>query len=307
MKWIEAKVIFNAEDSQLAMDLIANLFHEFGLQGVVIEDIEIDPDEDWGEDAVALPEQNAVIGYFPENDHTGKRCRILEKKLKRLEKEVCLKSRIFYSRMDEADWSESWKSYFWPEKVSANIVIKPTWREYTRIEGEIVLEIDPGMAFGTGIHPTTALCITMMEILLKRGDSFLDVGTGSGILMVAAAKLGAQKIWGIDNDEEAVKIANDNLLQNRIEPKKIKVLAGNLVDGVDQKFNLAAANISSEVILKLLDSITGVLTANGIFICSGLVEKNQTEVVEKMIRVGFEIIEIRTRDDWVAIAGRLAL
>jgi len=304
MRWIEAKVTFDADDLQLAVDLISNLFHEFGVQGVVIEDPEIDPDEDWSENAVDLPEQNAVTGYFPENDKTAKRCRILEQKLQRLEKEACIKTRIFYSQMDEADWSESWKKYFWPEKIGAGIVIKPTWREYDRVEGEIVLEIDPGMAFGTGTHPTTALCIAMMEAYLEKGDSFIDIGTGSGILMIAAAKLGAKRIWGIDNDEEAVKIARNNLLQNRIEKSTFHVATGDLVHGVNEQFNLAAANISSEAVLKLLDSIGNVLTEKGIFICSGLVEKNKTEVVEKMERLGFEIIDIHTREEWVAVAAK---
>ncbi len=108
MKWIEAKVVFDFDDRRLAVDLIANLFHEFGLQCVVIEDPEIDPEEDWGEDAVDLPEKNAVIGYFRKDDKAAKQCRVLEQKLKRLEKAAGIKSRIFYSQMDEADWSEAW-------------------------------------------------------------------------------------------------------------------------------------------------------------------------------------------------------
>ena len=304
MKWIEAKIIFDFEDKQLAADLISNLFYEFGLQGVVIEDPEIIVTEDWGEDAVGLPKQNAVIGYFPENDKAAKRCRILEEKLKNLQNELGLTSRIFYSRIDETDWSESWKSYFWPEKISAGIVVKPTWREYSRIGDEIVLEIDPGMAFGTGTLPTTALCIEMMETHLKKGDSFIDVGTGSGILMIAAAKLGAAKIRGVDKDVDAVEIARQNLLQNKIEVEKFKVTAGNLVDGVDEQFNLVAANITSDAVLELLSSVTGVLFANGVFICSGILEKNKAKVIQKMKIAGFEIIEIRTKEDWIAIAGR---
>lgn len=306
MKWIEAKVVFDFNDRRLAVDLIANLFHEFGLQGVVIEDPEITPEEDWGEDAVDLPEQNAVIGYFREDDKAAKRCRILEQKLKRLEKAIGIKSRIFYSQMDEADWSEAWKSYFWPEKIGAAIVVKPTWREYSRSEGEIILEIDPGMAFGTGTHPTTTLCVEMIASYLGQGDSFLDVGTGSGILMIAAAKLGAAKLVGIDNDEEAVKIAHRNMLQNRIESEIFKITTGNLVDGVDEQFDLAVANISSDAVLELLDSISDVLTQKGIFICAGIVEKNKIDIVQKMKSLGFEIIDTRAQEDWVVIAGRVS-
>jgi len=305
MKWIEAKVIFDFQDRQLAVDLISNLFYESGLHGVVIEDPEIVPGEDWSWDAPDLPQQNAVIGYFPENAISSKWLEIIEENLHRLKKELGIASRIFYSRIDEADWSESWKSHFWPEKIGAGIVVKPTWREYIGAENETVLEIDPGMAFGTGTHPTTALCIELLETYLKKGDWFLDVGTGSGILMVAAAKLGAARVRGIDNDDQAVEIARQNMLQNRIETKTFKVTAGNLVDGVDEPFNLVAANISSDAVLKLLDSLGGVLAANGMFICSGIVAESKNNIVTKMETQGFEVIEIRTKEGWAAIAARL--
>ncbi|MBU0699583.1 MAG: 50S ribosomal protein L11 methyltransferase [Proteobacteria bacterium] len=305
MKWIEAKVIFEFDDRQLAVDLISNLFYEFGLRGVVIEDPEIVPGEDWAQDAPDLPEQNAVIGFFPENDMSSKKLKIIEEKLHGLEKELGIASRIFYSPLDEADWSESWKSHFWPEKIGAGIVVKPTWREYVRAENETVLEIDPGMAFGTGTHPTTAMCIEMIETYLKRGDSFLDVGTGSGILMVAAAKLGAAQVRGVDNDDEAVKIARQNMLQNRIETKTFKVTAGNLVNGIDEPFNLVAANISSAAVINLLDGVGGVLAENGMFICSGIVAESKSAIVAKMETLGFDVIETRTKEGWVAIAARL--
>jgi len=306
MKWIEAKIVFDYKDRQLAADLISNLFYEFGLQGVVIEDPEIATQEDWGEDAVDQPEQNAVIGYYPENDKAAKRCRILEKKLKGLQAELGITSRIFYSRIDETDWSESWKSYFWPEKISAGIVIKPTWREYSRTGDEIVLEIDPGMAFGTGTHPTTALCIELIKSYLKKGDLFLDVGTGSGILLIAAAKLGAARVRGVDNDDDALEIARQNMLQNQIEAGTFDITSGNLVDEVDGQFNLVAANISSDAVLELIDGVGGVLAPNGIFICSGIVESNKYAVVEKMKAAGFEIIETLAKQDWIAVAGRIS-
>jgi len=306
MKWIEAKIIFDFDDLQLAADLIANLFYEFGLQGVVIEDPEIAVEEDWGQDAVDLPQQNAVIGYLPENDKAAKRCRVLEEKLKDLQKELGLTSRILYTRIDETDWTESWKSYFWPEKITSGIVVKPTWREYLPAEDEIVLEIDPGMAFGTGTHATTALCIELIETYLKKGDSFLDVGTGSGILMIAAAKLGAAWIRGVDNDEEAVKIARQNLQQNQVATDIFEITTGNLLNGVDEHFNIVAANITPGAVLELLSRVAGVLSASGIFICSGLLAKNKPEVIQEMKNTGFEIIETRTQKDWVAVAGRVS-
>lgn len=306
MKWIEAKVIFEADDLQLAVDLIANLFYEFGLQGVVIEDPESAVDEDWGHDAVDLPKHNAVIGYFPENETAARRCQILEEKLTNLQKELGLTCRILYSRIDETDWSESWKSYFWPTKIATGIVVKPTWREYVPAADEIVLEIDPGMAFGTGTHATTVLCVELIQTYLEKNDSFLDVGTGSGILMLAAAKLGAAKVRGIDNDDDAVAIARRNLLQNKIEAQMFKITAGNLLNGVDEHFNLVAANITSDVVLELINSIGGVLTDNGIFICSGILAKNKAKVIQAMKKTGLEIIATRTQEEWIAVAGRVS-
>jgi len=305
MKWIEAKVIFEFENKELAADLISNVFHEFGLQGVVIEAPKAFEQDDWADDASGLSEYDAVTGYFPENHKAQQKCTILEEKLKKLKKEIGIKYRVYYSHIDEVDWSESWKEYFWPEKVGAAIVIKPTWREYAVSEDETVLEIDPGMAFGTGTHPTTALCIEFIETYLKKGDSFLDVGTGSGVLMVAAAKLGAKKVCGIDNDKDALNVAEKNLVQNRIERKTFRLLNSHLVDRVTERFDMVAANITFEAIFILLDDIKRVLNDNAIFVCAGMIEKNKGVVVEKMEGLGFDILKIKTKDDWVAIAGKL--
>jgi len=166
-------------------------------------------------------------------------------------------------------------------------------------------EIDPGTAFGTATHPTTVLCIELIECYLEQGNEFLDVGTGSGILMVAAAKLGAGKICGIDKNIAAVEIARRNLRLNQIEEKRFEVKAGNLVDDVQVQFDLVVANILTEVMVVLLDSIKKVLKKTGVFICSGMLEKNTHRVEKKIIGSGFEILEIRTKNKWVAIAARL--
>ena len=304
MKWMEAKVIFDFGDKSFATDLISNIFYDLGLKGVVVEELDFEPVEGWIDSTASLPEHDAVTGYFPQDEHAGKRRRLLEKELERLKKESGIISRIVYREFDEKDWAESWKTHFWPEKISKTMVVKPTWREYSPQENEIVLEIDPGMAFGTGAHPTTALCVNMIEKYIKRGDSFLDVGTGSGILMIAAAKLGAEKVWGIDIDKNAIEIARKNLLRNGIDEIRFRVNTGELVDVKEEHFDLIAANIFSEIIIVLLDSVKRVLIRNGIFICSGIIEENKSKVVEKMESLGFEIIEILTKQKWVSIAGR---
>jgi ribosomal protein L11 methyltransferase len=184
------------------------------------------------------------------------------------------------------------------------LVVKPTWRDFEAKENDIVIEIDPGMAFGTGTHPTTSLCLTMIEKYLKPNDRFLDIGTGSGILMIAAARLGAGIIHGIDNDEVAVEVARKNLTLNKIDPKQFKVVYGDLSKTVTQCYDFIVANILSEVIIELLDDILRVVAPNAFFICSGIIEKNTAKVLSKIKSIGLEIKELVKEDEWIAIAVR---
>ena len=309
MKWIEAKVVFDqpGQDpaaTELAVDLISDIFYEFGLQGVVVEDPALDPEEDWAEDAIGRAVCNAVTAYLPEDSQTDQRCQILEEKLSLLSERPGLISRISYKKLDDEDWAHAWKAYFWPQKISDNLVVKPTWREYKAGAGEVVIELDPGMAFGTGTHPTTVLCVAMIEKFLKPDDCFLDVGTGSGILMIAAAKLGAARVSGIDKDETAVKIAAANLELNAIESQRFQVKTGNLVDETNETYNIIAANILTHVILDLIVDIKRVLSPGGVFICSGIVDKNHSQVTKALQDIGFEILETAYKEGWVAITAR---
>ncbi|MDX2496553.1 MAG: 50S ribosomal protein L11 methyltransferase [Desulfobacterales bacterium] len=303
MRWIEVKVIFDFQDTQLATELISNLFYDLGLQGVVVETPEIDSSQDWGDDAV-IPEHWAVIGYFSDDEQSKKRLETIEKNIKSLETTNGIISHAVYAKIDEADWAETWKAFFKPEKITKNIVVKPIWKDYSRNRDEIVLEIDPGMAFGTGTHPTTCMCIAMIEKYLKKDGSFLDVGTGSGILMVAAAKLGAINLWGTDNDDVAVDIACKNLIQNKISESTFKILTTHLVDTVTQRFDLVAANLTTTAVLTLLDDIKRVLAPNGLLICSGIVEADKEKVLEKMANLDFEALKVLIKEGWVSFVCR---
>ncbi len=304
MKWIEAKVIFDSPNPQVSSDLISNIFFELGLQGVSLEDPFEEPVEGWGADALKKPEHYSVSGYFPINELDEKKRFLLENQLSTIEKDNQILIRVVYRELDEEDWAESWKEYFWPEKITDKIVVKPSWREYKAKADELVVEIDPGMAFGTGTHPTTSLCMILIEKYLKPGDVFLDIGTGSGILMILSAKLGAEKIRGVDKDKMAVNIAEKNLIQNNIKPSKFKVVSGNLANSVNEKFNLIVANILSDVILILLDNITHVMAKNCTLICSGIIEENADSVIQKMTSLGFNIAEVLTKEKWVAIVAQ---
>ena len=305
MKWIEVKVIFNCTPKELATDLVSNIFYDLGLKGVVVEDPDIKPVEEWGKTDKIKPTDIAVTGYIPEDKQSRKHLGIIKEKLTGLEKECGIFSKSVCRTIDEQDWSESWKEFFHPLKITNRIVIKPSWQDYDANPDDVVIEIDPGMAFGTGTHPTTALCISMIEKYMKTGDKFLDIGTGSGILMITAARLGAQKVCGIDNDEIAIDIAEKNLLLNEIDSKNFKLMTGNLTDKVDERFDFVAANILTETIMVLLDSVKSVLKKKSVFVCSGIIEKNEGKVVEKMVASGFEIADTLKQEEWVSIAGIL--
>lgn len=305
MKWIEAKVIFEGENKCQAAELIAQVFDDMGIKGVVIEDPDQEPDEGWGDNAVERPGQDAVIGFWADNQFSEEKHLRLENALDGLGRHARITTRLSFRQIDEQDWAESWKAYFWPEKISDRITVKPTWRPYRPEPGEVVLEIDPGMAFGTGTHATTALCIRLIEAHLRPGCAFLDIGTGSGILMVAAAKLGAAELFGVDIDEVAVEIAEKNLRLNQVDSDCFALATGHLVDVVPRKFDLVAANILSEVIVRLLDDIGKVLKTGGTLICSGIIAENRETVLLKMAETGFEVLDVSDQEEWVAIAARL--
>lgn len=304
MKWIEVKIVLGADRNPVAGELIANLLFEAGLQGVVEEDPELEPAEGWGGGAIDRPQQPAVVGYFPKDRRADQRRRGLEDRLALLKENFALPCQIRYQQLDEADWAEAWKAFFKPQKIGRHIVVKPTWCAYQNGPEDIVLELDPGMAFGTGAHPTTALCINLIEDYLNKGESFLDVGTGSGILMIAAARLGAGFVCGLDKDPLALEVAAANLRLNGINSRKFSLKMGNLLSGIEDQYNMIVANIFTHVILELLDHLPRALVSGGVFVCSGIFEKNKNVVIAGMKKVGFEILEMRAQEEWAAIAGR---
>jgi len=304
MKWIEIKVTFYSENKHLAADLISNIFFDTGLKGVVIIDPEDEPVEGWGAGAEEKPDNDAVTGYFPKNDFIEKRINDLKKGLLKLEKGLGITYFLQFNEIDEKNWANSWKKYFRPLKISSKIVVKPTWCEYDQADGEIVVELDPGMAFGTGSHPTTFLCVNLIEKYIKSKDSVMDIGTGSGILLIAAAVFGAKKLFGIDIDEVAVDIARQNLLLNHIEPEIFQVKTGKLDSVKNHFFDMVVANILTDVIVDIIDDVRNVLKKEGIFICSGIIEEKKDLILLKMKQSGFKILEVRSKEDWVAVTGK---
>ena len=205
---------------------------------------------------------------------------------------------------DDSGWKDKWKEYFKPAKVGKTIVVKPTWEEYEAKPGEKVLEIDPGMAFGTGTHETTSLCIKMMEDYMKPGDKVLDVGCGSGILSIAGALLGAEKVLGIEIDPEAVEIASENIALNHVEDIA-SARYGDLTKGVDFKADIVVANLMADLVIMLSRDAANHMLPGGVYISSGILDEKVVPVVDAMRGLGFRILEVRQDGMWCAVAAAL--
>lgn len=304
MKWIEARVEFDAPDPETAGDLIAAIFTGMGLSGVVMQTPMPDAGIDWDRNALPFPDRWGVTGYFPENSMIDARKKNLEAGLAELYG-MGIVSRVTYTRIDDCNWTESWKTHFHPVRISDTLVVKPTWRDFEASSSDIVIEIDPGMAFGTGTHATTRLCLQLIEQHIQDGDRMLDIGTGSGILMVAAARLGAARVFGLDTDEVAVETARQNLLKNRVAPDVSDLFIGT-VDALSGRcFDLICANIITETIVDIIPGIRGLMRISGRFICSGIPEERKDDLLPILKNAGFVTYDIMERDGWIAIAAGL--
>ncbi len=308
MKVMEIKVIFESDDTEKAKKEIGDIFYDFGATGLKIEEPMTHRNslDYYKNEKDFLMVDHAVSAYFPMNIYAERRKQAI---LKRFEETFAEREDIVYTidfyDFEEEDYQNSWKKYFYTQKISERFVVKPTWREYEPQEDELVIEIDPGRAFGTGTHPTTSLCIKLMEENIKEGNTVIDVGTGSGILMVAAEKLGAGKIVGTDIDPMAVEVAEENLLLNKVDMEKAKAYAGDLVTVVqDEKFDVVVANILADVLLILLKDISRVVKKDGLVIFSGIIEDKLEEMKRAVEEVGLEILEVKADKEWRAMLMR---
>ncbi len=309
MKYLEISI--KIEQSQI--DPLTCILEDMGIAGFVVEDPEDveellrkehDYDWDYVDDSVlAQRDREAGITLYLEDDSTA------EQKRNDIRKRV--KAEIPSARFEtrtvcDDDWKDKWKEYFKPARITRRVVIKPSWEDYVKeTPEELVIELDPGMAFGTGTHPTTTLCVRLMEKYLEAGkDSVLDVGCGSGILSIAAAKLGAHEILGVDIDPVAVEVSLENVKRNGLT-SQIEIREGDLTKGLSVKADLVVANLMADLVMLLSRDVAKHLKGKGIYISSGiLVEKK--ELVARAVRdCGFEILEIPEEGEWCAIAARL--
>ncbi len=308
LQYLETTVTIHSGDQTLALELIASLFYDLGLKGILVGGPDLAtpdrwPTNDGGRDKESEAPLSSVIGYFTKDDQAQRLLLQLERQLQQLEKSDRIITSVRCRPVAEEDWSESWKVFFEPVRISRRLVVKPSWKSYVARKNEIVLELDPGMAFGTGSHPSTFMCLQMMETYLKPEDAFLDVGTGSGILMMAAARLGAKTVTGIDNDPIAVDVARKNLMKNGIT-KNCRLVGGSLLDPIRGRYDLVAANILAEVIIELLDDVGRVIRPGGFLVASGIIDERRQAVVDKMVSAGFTILKTATQDEWVCVVGQ---
>lgn len=207
---------------------------------------------------------------------------------------------------DDSQWKDRWKEYFKPSAVSESIVVKQTWEEYDNPGDKLVIEIDPGMAFGTGTHATTSMCIRMLEKYMKKGgaETVLDVGCGSGILSIAAAKLGARDVLGIDIDETAVEVAEENIALNGVSDI-VSAGAGDLTKGVDYRADIVVANLMADLVMMLSKDAAKHMNKDGYFISSGILVEKEETVKEKLEGDGFKIVETVEEDEWCCIVAQV--
>lgn len=312
MNWLEISV----HTSREAIDAVSEFLQEQGAEGVAIEDSEVlhcaFPDC-YGEivelSPADYPEEGAVIkAYLPDLKQLDRSdlIRQVERKLQFLE-QVGLDvrpGRVGLRTVNESSWENEWKNYYKPVKVSGQITVQPVWEDYEpRDSKEKIVRLDPGMAFGTGTHPTTKLSIQLLEKYMPAKASVIDVGCGSGILSIVAGKLGAEEVLALDKDPLAVEKAGENIRLNQLEGR-IVVQEGDLLKGVGQTADVVVANILAEIIIHMVPDLPRVLVPGGIFVGSGIIGEKAEDVRKALVSCGLKVLETKHQEGWVAIAAK---
>ena len=312
MKWIEVTIKTTTE----AVEAITNILDDLRTGGVMIEDpkdffFQKKNELDWDyieEEVFNKRNSEGVLikTYISEERNVMELVEIIKQKVSALagfgidigEGSVSL------GQVNEEDWANEWKKYYKPTKIGEKLVVKPTWEDYEVQSGDLVIELDPGMAFGTGTHETTTMCMRELEKYVTEDSKVFDIGCGSGILAIAAAKLGAKDVIAVDLDEVAVKVAAENVAHNHVQDS-VQVLHGNLIDVVSDKADVVVANIIADIIKILAKDVHSCMKEDAVFISSGIIHAKVNEVKESLIENGFEIIEVKTLGEWNAIVAKL--
>lgn len=303
MDWTEVTITVNAKDVDKAGD-IANMVVPYG---IYIEDYSNLEEEAWeiahidliDEDLLQKDRSKALVHiYISPEESPAEAVAFLRERYtaEGIENEICLDSCV------EEDWISNWKQYFKPIPVGQKLLIRPTWEEVQDSGGRTVLDLDPGLAFGTGTHETTRLCMELLEQYVRPGMNVLDVGCGSGILSVAALLLGADKAVGVDIDELAVKTAVENAEINQVE-NRFTGICGNLTDQVTGTYDIVVANIVADVIIMLTKDVEQFMKPDTVYLMSGIIDTREQDVLAA-VEEHFTIIDRKEEKGWVALSAK---
>ncbi|MEW4287479.1 50S ribosomal protein L11 methyltransferase [Rossellomorea marisflavi] len=310
MKWSEISILTTNE----AIEPVSNILHESGASGVVIEDpMELikEREDVFGEiyqlDPEDYPNEGVLVkAYLPVNSFLGETVEEIKQGITNLVTyDIDIgENKVEISEVNEEEWATAWKKYYHPVKISDKVTIVPTWEEYTPVNSdELIIELDPGMAFGTGTHPTTVMCIQALERTVKENDFVLDVGTGSGVLSIASALMKAQRVNAYDLDEVAVRSARLNVKLNKVQ-NIVTVDQNNLLEGITEEADVIVANILAEIILRFTEDAYRLTKPGGTFITSGIIQPKKQQVRDALEGAGFHVEEVMVMEDWVAIIAK---
>jgi len=316
MEWLEISVSCSPEHAEAVADVLAR----YAPGGVAIQQDALDLTGDEWRPEGPLEPVASVRAYLPVEPGLEEKQREVEEALWHLRQIASIPEPLFRGVAEE-QWADAWKEHFYVTRTGQHIVIKPSWREYASQPGDIVIELDPGMAFGTGLHPTTQMCLLALERRLRSGDRVLDLGTGSGILAIAAAKLGAAACLATDVDPVAVESARANVAANgvqdvaqieqgslaQISSLKCQVPqdAARSASVWDSKFDVLLVNILAKIIIELCGQGLGdVVRPGGLAVFAGLIDTQEADVRKALERVGFDVIERAQEKDWVGLVCR---
>lgn len=301
--WIEITIHTTNE----ASEIVESILLDYGSTGVAIEDpttLEENLHDDFGTivelSPADYPEVGVVVkGYINELNFDDKTFSRFKGELEQLGKNINIGEffKIETTTIKDSDWENSWKDYFNILNIGEKFVIVPTWREYENEEGKYVINIDPGMAFGTGGHETTSLCIKNLEKYVKPHDNVIDVGCGSGILSIAASYLTDGSLKAVDLDKLAVDVSRENFALNNLE-NRIEVEEASLLTKETKKYDVIVANILAHIIELMLEDAYKLLEDSGYFITSGIIKDKKDELLEKMLKQGFKLVEETSDNEW---------
>ena len=306
MVWTEIKLKIPTARAEEAAG-IANMVVPYGLYLEDYSDleqqaVEIAHSDLIDEELLQKNRDEAIIHlYLPSNENARESLSFLKERFEA----VHIPFQADTDTVDPKDFENNWKKYFKSTEIGRRLCICPSWEQYNNKENRKVLKIDPGAAFGTGTHATTAMCLALLDQLITPNQTVLDIGCGSGILSIAAVLLGAERATGIDIDPVAVKVARENAALNGLS-EKTEFLVGNLNEKITSRYSVVCANIVADVIMALAPDVPGLLAPGGRFLCSGIIDSRAEEVRAALLRAGLQITNTVTESNWVAFAATVA-